>query len=41
MMNRCGIAEDRHRLQDIEERDQHHFRAAALARQAGVGECED
>ena len=34
-------AQDRHRLEDVEHRDQHHFRAPALGRERGVREGED
>ena len=33
--------EDRHRLQDVEQRDQHHLGAPALGGQRGVDEGED
>ncbi len=35
------IAEDRHRLQHVEQRDQHHFGAPALGGEGRVGEGED
>ena len=34
-------AQDRHRLQDVEQRDQHHLRPPALGRERRVGESED
>ena len=34
-------AEDRHRLQDVEQRDQHHLGPPALGREGGIGERED
>ena len=34
-------AQDRHRLEDVQDRDQHHLPAAALGRERRVGEGED
>ena len=34
-------AQDRHRLQDVEQRDQRHFGAPAFGRERRVSECEE